>query len=260
MKKLGLVLGSSGARGSSYVGFIRALEENGVTPDFIAGSSMGAVVGGCYAIGMSSQDMEREILELKSMHLIDLSVRPVRNSAILRSNKMVKKLDSYFQGKSFFQTKIPFTCVAVDLISGKLYSFSGSDNLAQGVAASSSIPSIFKPVQKDGMKLVDGGVLCRLPIQHARDMGADVIVAVDALGKTRIIDKGFNIVSVIMRSYEIMDGVMTDKYIEQAKPDLVIEPDLGEMSQFKFKNFDTAIEQGYKAGIENIEKIKELIK
>ena len=61
MKKLGLVLGSSGARGSSYIGFIRALEENGITPDYIAGSSMGAVVGGCYAIGMSSAQMEKEL-------------------------------------------------------------------------------------------------------------------------------------------------------------------------------------------------------
>ena len=260
MKKLGLVLGSSGARGVSYVGFIRALEEHGITPDYIAGSSMGAVVGGCYAIGMTASEMEREVLELKSMHLIDVSMRPVRNSAILRSNKMLKKLEVYFQDRTFDQTKIPFTCVAVDLLGAKLYSFSGKDNLAQGISASASIPAVFKPVEKDGMKLVDGGVLCRLPIEQVREMGAEVIVAVDALGETRAIEKDFNIISVIMRSYEVMDGVMTNDNIEKHKPDLVIRPDLGKMSQFKFKNFDTALEQGYKAGIENIEKIKELIK
>lgn len=260
MKKLGLVLGSSGARGSSYIGFIRALEENGITPDYIAGSSMGAVVGACYAIGMSSAQMEKEVMQLKSSHLIDVSLRPVTNSAILRSKKLIKKLDCYFEGKKFNQTKIPFTSVAVDLATGNVYAFSGEDSLAEGVAASSSIPAVFKPVKKDGMVLVDGGVLCRLPIQEVRDMGAEVIVVVDALGKTRPVDKNYNIITVIMRSYEIMDGVLTNNKNQMLSPDLVIEPDLGDMSQFKFKDFDTAIQAGYNAGLGNIEKIKELIK
>ena len=260
MKKLGLVLGSSGARGTSYVGFIRALEQHGIKPDYIAGSSMGSVIGGCYAIGMTADDMEKEILALKASHLIDVSLRPVTNTAVFRSKKLVKKLDSYFVGKSFSQTEIPFTAVAVDLLSGKVYSFGGEDNLAIGVASSSTIPAIFKPIKYKNMTLVDGGVLCRLPIKQVREMGAEVVVCVDALGDTRVVDKDFNIISVIMRSYELMDGVLTTKTINQEKPDLVIKPELGDMSQYKFKNFDTAIQAGYQAGIENIQKIKELIK
>ena len=260
MKKWGLVLGSSGARGTSYVGFIKSLEENGLTPNFIAGSSMGAVIGGAYAIGMKSCDMEKEILQLKSSHLIDVSLRPVTNSAILRSKKLIKVLDNYFKGKTFNQTKIPFTTVAVDLLTGGVYAFKGEDNLAEGVAASASIPAVFKPVKKGDMTLVDGGVLCRLPIQQVRDMGAEVVVVVDALGETRSIDKDFNILSIIMRSYEVMDGELTKNKNQLLRPDLLIEPDLGNMSQFKFKEFDFAIEQGYKSGVENIEKIKELIK
>ena len=187
-------------------------------------------------------------------------MRPVTNSAILRSKKLIKCLDAYFEGKKFSQTKIPFTSVAVDLLSGKVYSFKGEDDLSEGVAASASIPAVFKPIKKDQMTLVDGGVLCRLPLQEVRDMGAEVIVAVDALGKTRQVDRNFNIVTVIMRAYEIMDGVLTNNKNQMLCPDLLVEPELGDMSQFKFKDFDMAIQAGYNAGIQNIEKIKELIK
>ncbi len=260
MKKLGLVLGSSGARGTSYVGFIKALEEHGIKPDFIAGSSMGSVVGACYAIGMTADQMEKEVLSLKASHLVDLSFRPISNKAVLRSKKLVKKLDTYFKGRTFGDTIIPFTAVSVDLLSGKVYACKESDNLSLGVAASSTIPAIFKPIKMNGMTLVDGGVLCRLPIKEVREMGAEVVVCLDGLGDTRELDKDFNIITVLMRSYEMMDGVLTNYRLNEKPPDLLIKPELGDMSQYKFKNFEFAMEQGYRAGIENIEKIKELIK
>lgn len=260
MKKLGLVLGSSGSRGISYIGFIKALEENGIKPYCVAGSSMGAVVGSCYCKGMDSAQMAKEITTLKASHLIDVSFAPLKNSAILRSNKLIKKLDEYLKGLTYDDLHIPFCSVAVDLWSGKLITSRGKDNLTLGVAASATIPSVFKPIEVDGKLLVDGGVLCRLPVEQAREMGAEVIVTVDALGQTRPTTKDFNIITVMMRSYEIMDGFITGLKNDVHKSDLIIYPDLGDMSQFKFKEFEFALEQGYKAGIENIEKIKELIK
>ena len=259
MKKLGLVLGSSGSRGSSYAGFIKALEENGIKADCVAGSSMGAVVGAAYCMGMPVDKIEREFGLLNFNHLIDISLTPISNSAILRSRKLEKKLDQYFNGMTFNDLKIPFCAVAVDLISGNVYDFKGKDSLTLGVTASASIPSVFRPVRKDNMLLIDGGIKCRMPITQVREMGAEVIVAVDALGATRVNDKDYNILSVLTRAIDIMDGELTRHRYQDLKPDLVLEPDLGDMSQYKFKNLDKAIEQGYKLGIENIEKIKKLI-
>lgn len=260
MKKLGLVLGSSGSRGISYVGFLKALEEHGIKPYCVAGSSMGAVVGACYCNGMTTEQMVNEVNNLKASHLIDVSFAPLRNSAILRSNKLVKKLDEFFKDLTYDDLKIPFCSVAVDLWSGELHVSKGKESLTLGVAASATIPSVFRPIQTEGKLLVDGGVRCRLPIQQAKDMGAEVIVVVDALGETRKTEKDFNIITVMIRSYEIMDGVITKYSNQMQSVDLMIYPELGDMSSYKFKEFDMALDQGYKAGIANVEKIKELIK
>ena len=260
MKKFGLALGSSGSRGSSYIGFLKALEEEGLKPSYISGSSMGSIVGGCYCNGMSVDTMIQEMTELKFSQLIDVSLLPMRNLAILRSNKLIKKLDEYFGGLKFSDMKIPFSCVATDLKTGKTITLKDDDEVTLGVAASSCMPSIFKPIVKGDMTLVDGGVSCRLPIQQVRDLGAKIVIAVDALGSTRVVDKQFNLATVFMRSIDIMDGALTKYALEELKPDLVIKPDLGDMSQYKFKNFDFAIEQGYKVAKENMQIIKELLK
>ncbi len=259
MKKLGLVLGSSGSRGASYIGFIKAMEENGVKADFVAGSSMGSVIGAAYCMGMPIDVMEKELGGMKLSKLVDISLLPIRNRALLRSKKLNKKIDSYFKGLCFDDLKIPFRAVATDLLTGETHVFSGHDNLTLGVTASSSIPTIFKPVSKDGMLLIDGGITCRLPIQQVRDMGAEVVVCVDGLGKTRQIGEKLNIIHVLTRSIDIMDGSITEKTIKELKPDLVLQPDLGNMSQYKFKNLKQAMQKGYELGLENIETIKRLI-
>ena len=259
MKKFGLVLGSSGSRGSSYIGFIKALEEANLTPDYITGCSMGSIVGACYAYGMSSAQMEKEIYSLKFSQLVDLSVDPVKNAAFLRSNKLTKKIDCYFEGVRFCDLKIPFKAVATDIITGAVYTFEGEELLTEGIVASCTIPSIFKPIKKNDMLLVDGGVKCRLPISQVRNMGAEVVVAVDALGKLRRVDKAYNIATLMLRTFDVMDAEINKYRLKELKPDLVLEPDLGEMSQYKFKNFEQAIEAGYKIGKQNINKILALL-
>ena len=260
MKKLGLALGSSGSRGTSYIGFLKALEEHGIKPYCIAGSSMGSVVGAAYAVGMTPDEMAEEANKVKASHIVDFSLAPISNSALLRSNKLIKKLESYFDKKTVDELNIPFTCVAVDLQTGKVYNFKGKDSVAQGVAASSAIPTVFRPIKKDDMVLIDGGVKCRVPISYARDLGADVVVAVDALGPLRVQNKDYNIISVMLRAYDIMDDEICKYRHNEQLADLFLSPDLGDMMQFKFKDIDKAIETGYQLGLANIEKIKELIK
>lgn len=259
-KKLGFALGAGGSRGVAHVGFLKAMEEEGIVPDYISGCSMGSVVGACYALGMTPDQMMEEINKLKLIDIFDLSLNPLSNGALLRAKKMHKKLQTYLEDTTFEQLKIPFSCVATDIVESKLVTFGGNTKVVDAVVASSSIPGIFRPkVIKDSV-FVDGGVMCRVPTQQVKDMGADVVVAVDVLGKIRKIEKKMNMISIIFRVYDIMDCEASCTSKNANQPDLYLEPDLGDMVQYKFKGVKEAFETGYLLGKENASRIKELIK
>lgn len=260
-KKLGFALGAGGSRGVAHIGFLRAMEEEGIKPDFIAGTSMGSVVGACYAKGLTTENMEKIVKKLKFSDIFDLSLNPVGNGALLRSQKMRKQLEKHLGTIKFSDLEIPFSCVATDMITGKSVLLNDKeDDVCTAVIASSSIPAIFKPIQKNGMLLVDGGVLCRVPVNAVREMGAQIIVAVDVLGEIRKCDKKYNVFSVMTRLFEVCDCEMVKYKMQEAKPDLFIEPDLGDMSQYKFKDIEFAIQKGYETGKQYAKEIKELIK
>ncbi len=259
-KKLGFALGAGGSRGVAHIGFLKAMEENGIKPDYIAGTSMGSVVGACYSLGMSPDEMIVEVEKLKFSEIFDLSFNPVKNGALLRAKKMRKKLELYLKGHTFGDTQIPFNAVATDLVTGKKVVLHGRDKLLDGVVASSSIPGVFKPVKKGHKLLVDGGITCRVPIDEVRKMGAEVVVAVDVLGQVRESNKSYNMFTVCLRIVDILDSQLTNHRRKIQKPDLFLEPDLGDMSQYKFKDLRKAYEIGYELGKANAEKILELLK
>lgn len=259
-KTLGLALSAGGSRGVAHVGFLQALEEAGLRPDFVSGCSMGSVVGSCYCMGMTPEQMHDEVKKLKIGDLFDLSINPIGNGALLNSRKLRNKMYSYLGDKTFDDLKIPFRAVATDLVSGEKIVFGGQDNLCLSVVASSSMPAIFKPVRIKDMVLIDGGIRCRVPVEEVKDMGADVVVAVDALGNIQRVEKKFNLVSVLFRMVDIFDSQNTKFSIEKTNPDLLLAPDLGDMVQYKMKGMEEAFEAGYKCGVENVPKIKELLK
>ncbi len=259
-KKLGFALGAGGSRGVAHVGFLKAMEEHGIKPNYIAGTSMGSVVGACYALGMSPDEMMKEIDKLKFSEIFDMSINPIKNAALLRANKMRKKLETYFQGYHFCDLKIPFRAVATDLVTGQPVVFKGREKVIDGVVASSSIPGVFKPIKKGDKVLVDGGITHRVPIDEVRKLGADVIVAVDVLGSLKPSNKNYNVFDVCLRVIDIMDCQIANHRREMQKPDLFLEPDLGNMSQYKFKDLTFAHDKGYELGKANVEKILELIK
>ncbi len=221
---------------------------------------MGAVVGACYAKGYSTETMEDIVTKLKFSDVFDLSLNPIYSAALLRSQKMRKKLGQYLGTTTFGELKMPFTCVATDIIDGKNVVLGDkNEEVCGAVVASSSIPSIFKPVQKGDALLVDGGIMCRVPIQTVRDMGAEVVVAVDVLGKVRRCDKKYNMFSLLLRAFDIEDSELVRYKIKEQNPDLWIEPDLGDMSQYKFKDIAFAIDCGYQTGKKYAKQVKELI-
>lgn len=261
-KTLGLALGSGGARGVAHVGFLQALEEEGIKPDYIAGCSMGAVVGGCYASGMTVAEMRDIVLSIKKRHIIDLSPQPITSMAILRSKKVRELLKENCKVENIEDFPTPFKCVATDLLSGKLHVFEKGE-AALAIQASSTIPSIFRPIQLKNKLLVDGGCLCRVPIKIVKDMGADVVVAVDVLKNcSEPIGEVENLIKLMLRVVDVMDANATSllKKRDSKICDLYLEPEMKGMSQYIIKDLDRAYDEGYEIGKANVDKIKELLK
>ena len=259
MKKLAFALGAGGARGVAHIGFLQAMDEEGIRPDFISGSSMGSIVGACYAKGMAPSEMRDICRQLKAGDIVNVGLS-LTKPGLMKWTKVRKMMSGFLENCEFSDLPIPFSCVAVDVKKAKLHTFS-EGSVVDAILASSSIPSVFRPVEKDGMQLVDGGVLCRVPAKQAKEMGADVVVAVDVLGGCGETEEVSGMLSMIMRVYDIMDADRTarDKRDLKKIVDLWLEPDLGEASQYRVKYREEAYDAGYKCGKENAEKIRGLI-
>lgn len=258
-KKLGLVLGSGGARGVAHVGFIKALEEAGIRPQCISGSSAGSIVGACVAMGMTSDEIMNEIRNLKVSEVL-FGVPNFSKSGLFSTRGIHRKLNGFFRRKRIFDLDIDFACVATNLAKGEEKVFSGRSFIVPSVVASSCIPALFEPEVIGGVQYIDGGVVSRLPVDAIRRFEPDVIMAVDVFAEGSEVAEYPNALSVLSRAVDIMDRNYTKAKTKEDNPDLLITPDLGNMSQYTFKDLDFAYEQGYKAGKESIEKIKELIR
>lgn len=258
-KKLGLALGAGGSRGVAHIGFLKALEEEGVAVSAITGASMGAVIGAAYASGMNADALYQKAKDLSFGDIFDLSLNPVFKGGLLRAKKMYKQVKAVLKDKTFNDLDTPFSCVAVDLCTGAVTTFNGEKEVAKCVCASSSIPGIFRPVEMDGTRFIDGGTKCRVPVQQAYDLGAEVVIGIDVLGKTRRVENKFNVFTVLFRAFEMMDAELTAFNVEKLKPEMFLEVDIGDMSQYKFKGIEDAYQAGYKLGKEKIEEIRKLI-
>lgn len=256
--KLGFALGSGGSRGVAHIGFLQAMEEAGIKPDFITGCSMGSVVGAAYASGKSPEEMREIVMKLRPSDLIELTPK---KGGLFSSSRIAKLFSKYVGDYTFDQLKIPFQCVAVDMVSQKVVHLT-SGSVTDAVVASSSIPAVFRPTEQDGMILVDGGVLERVPVKELKEMGAEKIVAVDVLGRQNMLKDSLGFMSVLTHVIGITDNYIVEQYKKKNKKiiDLWIEPDLGDMNQYAFKGFNFAYKQGYAAGKKYAKQIKALIK
>ncbi len=260
-KSLGLALGGGGARGICHVGVLKALEDEGIKPQYIAGTSMGSVVGACYAMGMSLDEMTKIIMDIKPADIMDFDVAGLTKLGIMRSKKVQKLFLKYIGEVTFEQLKIPFVCTSTDILTGKEYIFK-SGPVATGVQASSAIPSIFRPVPYKDMLLVDGGVSSRVPIREVKDLGADVVIACDALANTfESVEKPKNLIGMLMRLYDVMDARQASETYRHTTNicDLILMPEMKGMSQYAIKELDRAFDEGYKTTKDNMDKIKKLL-
>lgn len=287
--RVGLVLGGGGARGAAHVGVLKELERMRVPIDAIAGTSMGAIVGGLYATGMSAADLEALVGSIDWTGTLtdtpdraDLSFRrkqddaeaPIDFELGLRGSSLVlpkgviqgQKLDMLLRDLTlgvsdiddYDDLPIPFRAVASDIERGEIYVMSGGD-LARSIRASMSVPAVFSPVRIDGHLLVDGGLVGNLPIDVMQGMGVDVIIAVDVefpLYGPEELDSALTISEQILT---ILIRKETLRQIDRLDgDDVLVRPELGTYASTNFADVLETIEPGQVAARSQQDKLASL--
>ena len=273
--KLGLALGSGGARGLAHAGVLQVLEEEGLVPDVITGTSMGAIVGALYAEYPSAEVMWKRILSYiqdedfasswsafiskesgsdeeesssRWQDLLDyvqqriIAVKTVTLPYVQGEERLRRPLENLFRAPDFADLKIPFASVGLDLVSGQPVIFT-SGSLVDGIYASSCIPAIFPPFTKAGMQIIDGGGPFRIPVEACRSLGADLVIAVDipAFEETNF-RTGLD---VILRSNTIARQRLNNFVLATA--DLVIRPEVENYHWADFRAGDQCRARGMEA-------------
>ena len=177
--RLGLALSGGGARGLAHIGVLKVLEEAGIQLDYLAGTSMGGVIAAAYAAGLKPDEIEQIAADTsRTRNLLRLADLSLPQQGIFRGERLLTFFEQHLQGRTFAELQIPLTLVAVDLNTGQEVGLR-EGSVAQALRATVSVPGLLAPVEQDGMRLVDGGLLNNLPVDAARQMGADVILGVD---------------------------------------------------------------------------------
>lgn len=176
-RTIGLALGSGSARGWAHIGIIRALEEAGIAIDCIAGTSIGALVGAVYA-SENIEKLEESVVALDRKRVAGLVDIVFPRSGLIDGKKINNFIQSHIEERNIEELPIPFRAVSTNLANGHEYIFKDG-SIIEAVRASISIPGVFRPVRRDDILLVDGGIVNPVPVNVLRDMGADFIIAVD---------------------------------------------------------------------------------
>ena len=271
--KVGLCLGGGGSRGYAHLGAIRALTEAGIKIDIVNGTSIGAIVGGMFALYQDTDKMTTLVKKVGGSVRVshfDLFKQTTESSSFMRNwlteavcdfaalrisiqshKNNLKALRLIFDDKRFEDTKIPFSAISNDLTTGKTVVIK-SGRLIDGVLASASIPGIFPPVTRGKKILVDGFVLANIPVPELRQQGADFIISIELID---LLDANYqNGVDVL---YYIES--MKQKQLEQwaiADSNFHIQIDMSKFDSTRFENYDVAIELGYKTTLKIIPDLK----
>jgi NTE family protein len=259
--RIGLALSGGGARGAAHVGVLRELERLRIPIDYIAGTSMGAVVGGLYASGLGPAEIERAIEEIDWEDIFrDAPARPDRRfrrkqddllflmkqrpgvkererevdlvPALIQGQKLdltLRRLTLPVAGVTDFDAlRIPFRAVATDVVTGRA-AILGSGDLAQAIRASMAIPAVFAPVEAGDKLLVDGGIAMNLPVEVVRAMGADIVIAVDISGPRRGKEDITNVLQMLDQIASLVTWRNTEAQLDSLRErDVLIVPPLGD--------------------------------
>jgi NTE family protein len=247
--KIGLALGGGAAKGFAHIGVIKMLEASGIHPDVVSGTSAGSVVGALYASGMDPFQLQE-----RAFGLDESSIRDVRlfSGGLVQGQALQDYVNRLVEHHPIEQLRLPFAAVATRLEDGQRTVFVRG-NTGQAVRASSSVPGVFEPVEIRGKHYVDGGVVSPVPVDAARQLGADFVIAVDISSAP----SGSNpqgLVNIVGQSISIMGRQLGRQ--EMARADVVIRPALGNIGSTDFEQKDQAMLEGERAALAAIPLIR----
>ncbi len=250
--KIGLALGSGGARGFAHLGVMKAFQDHQIDIDLIAGSSMGALVGCFYGVGHDMDQLYKLSTAFRRKFYLDFTVPKM---GFIAGNRIKEFIQLFTHGKNLEDLHIPVAVVATDLTNGEKVIFTKGP-ISQAVRASISIPGIFVPEKVDGKLLVDGGVIDRVPVSVVKDMGADIVIAVDVSHVKRNAEIS-TIYDVIMQSIDIMQMELVAN--REVESDIMIRPHVEQYSTRAFTNIGEIIRVGEDEALKMIPAIQQAI-
>ncbi len=264
-KKIGLALGSGGPRGLSHIGVIKVLEENGIKPDIIAGSSIGALIGGAYIVLNSIEEVEKISLSTDMKTVLGILFDPTIKLGLIKGEKVTNFFQEKFGNPKIEELRTPFFPVATDFSTGKPVVFK-TGRFIETIRASISIPFIFQPVAYRKKLLVDGGLSMQVPVEPLKEAGADVIIAVNlsenACNKEDYFANGlvrspFGIYKLTVNAIGILEINLARENCRDA--DVVISPDVRNVGWDNFWKPKRVIEAGERAMKNAIPKLKKIL-
>jgi len=284
--KLGIALGSGSARGWAHIGVLSALTERGIVPDFIAGCSMGAIVGAAFAAGRIGE-LEAWALTLdwrRVVGLLDFGLR----GGLIKGDRLLNVFQGQFVECQFSELQFQFAVVATDLATGKEH-WLREGNVSDAVRASCTVPGLFRPVLRDGRYLVDGSVVNPIPVSLCRAMGAEVVIAVDLgthMGRRFPLDppkpaktasprrRLFNvlgasprpeipplpsIVDAMLGAIDVMQQRIAQSRLVSEAPDVLLTPSLVHLGSFEYHRAAQAIAEGREAVAQMLPAIQDAL-
>ncbi|MDF2556207.1 MAG: esterase [Bacillales bacterium] len=250
--KIGLALSSGGARGFAHLGVIQALHEEGIPIDVIAGSSMGALIAGCYAASQDIEHLVKFAAVFQRKSYLDFEVPRL---GFIKGERVRQLIQLLTHGKNIEQLTIPIAIVSTDLHTGEKIVFTNG-NASEAIRSSISIPGVFLPYSYAGRTLIDGGVTTWIPVTEARGLGADIVIACNVSPENQNV-KAYNVLDVINRSIEIMQ--IEGRRISSKEADVYLNPDLSMYSSTAFTNISEMMYSGYLTLKNNKDSIYRLI-
>lgn len=250
--RIALVLGGGAARGFAHVGVIKVLEAQGLAPNLVVGTSAGSVVAALYASGLSGFDLQRRAMDLDEKAVSDW-VLP--NRGFLKGESLQNYINDAVKGRTIEQMGKPLGIVATDLQTGEQTVFRRG-NTGMAVRASSSVPGVFQPVMINGREYVDGGLTSPVPVQAARDMGADIVIAVD-ISKNPQRAKVRDTIDVLMQTFLIMGRALAAQEMRSA--DVVVLPSTDELRTADFESRHLAVLEGERAMQQALPRLRQKI-
>lgn len=252
--RIGLALGGGAARGFAHVGVIQVLEENGIRPVLVTGTSAGSLVAAIYASGKTGAQLQRVAETMEEAAITDWTL-PIFSRGMLRGEALARYVNSQVGSRLIEDLPMPLGIVATDLNTGKDMVFQRGDT-GTAVRASSAVPAVFQPVRISGHDYVDGGLVSPVPVRAARKMGAELVIAVDISSMPEGSLTGGTL-EILLQTFSIMGKSINNFELRDA--DIVVRPALMGVSSADFGARKRSIEAGRQAMLRLIPDLKAAI-